>query len=631
MKVCAWILLFTLTLSSLAADLPDWAETASDGFNPADVSADAELVCLLDQRTITLESSSKRMIRHRVVYLVLKNGGVNKASVFLEATDPESRKLVRFQGYHRNQAGTVTRIGRKDVVMVNSSGDELTREMDAVAELDHVSIGSITAFESVIEDKAPMPVFEYTLGRTYPVTGFSIDVAANGVPFEFRFHNMESANLAPVRNGNRVSVPNLPVYAGGINTGWETLPRISLIVDKTAHPFYLSWDDLSRWYHRKVLAANPELSGKAMAALSEKAIFKEAAAQIKSKVSYRQRYLSADRGWTPEKGEEVMRRGYGDCKDMVSCMMLELGKRGHAAAPVLANIGDGARTTSDDAPGPYFNHLIVAVPLAEPMGMDAEVTVNGKSWLLYDPTSPQTPIGKLPAHYRDRSLLICRKEGAAWIDVPEGALVKEGLLIRAGGLLDRDNGLRGTLRITEYGDAGGLRTTIANSNAYNLKQAVRELLDIPAVVEITAVDEPDLEDNRLVQNYQVVWPGFLRHDMDGFRLNRGVAPWVIQDLRGTEDQSNQGIQLDARPPITWRIELVGNASLKPGGDSFDYEDDTIAFSWKAEAGDRLVIEYSSRRGELRADPTQRTALLRRWDRYRRAYDKFSLNVAILRK
>lgn len=71
-------------------------------------------------------------------------------------------------------------------------------------------------------------------------------------------------------------------------------------------------------------------------------------------------YLDPNDGWVPHDAAEVLRNGYGDCKDHVVLMQALLAARGIRADAAL--IDQGARTRDLPLWVPQFNHAIVYLP-----------------------------------------------------------------------------------------------------------------------------------------------------------------------------------------------------------------------------------------------------------------------------
>jgi transglutaminase-like putative cysteine protease len=153
---------------------------------------------------------------------------------------------------------------------------------------------------------------------------------------------------------------------------------------------YESWDSYARWYYQTFKDAAFEKGSSPSTVPATIELIKAMQQPLRDNITYRQVYLSNARGYVPEPGKEVMKKAYGDCKDMASCFANACREKGVTVYPVLANIVDGAYLTPDHVPCPMFNHLISAIPLDKSLGLPAEVVVGGERYLIYD--SPATPL-----------------------------------------------------------------------------------------------------------------------------------------------------------------------------------------------------------------------------------------------
>jgi hypothetical protein len=71
-------------------------------------------------------------------------------------------------------------------------------------------------------------------------------------------------------------------------------------------------------------------------------------------------FMDPNDGWVPHEAAEVLRRGYGDCKDHVALMQAMLAALGIQAEPAL--VYEGGRTTDLPLWVPQFNHVVIYLP-----------------------------------------------------------------------------------------------------------------------------------------------------------------------------------------------------------------------------------------------------------------------------
>ena len=158
---------------------------------------------------------------------------------------------------------------------------------------------------------------------------------------QWRFSNFKSVKIEP-------GMPSL----------YEVVPYLGMTtVNK--------WAEINQWgiEHYRV---NPT---KSIRELSERITSGLANNEEKIKAIYyylqkNLRYISADfnrNGVVPHSPEEVLKNGYGDCKDQANLFSLMLRSIGINAYPTLVNSPDSS-DTKFDLPTLMFNHMIVFLP-----------------------------------------------------------------------------------------------------------------------------------------------------------------------------------------------------------------------------------------------------------------------------
>lgn len=105
-------------------------------------------------------------------------------------------------------------------------------------------------------------------------------------------------------------------------------------------------------------------------------------------------YMNIEDGWVPHSAAEVLKNGYGDCKDHVVLLQALLASRGIASQPAL--IDWGRRFRALPYPAPYFNHVILYVPAFA-------------AWL--NPTNPYAPYGTLDAGLAGKQVVLAGQPG----------------------------------------------------------------------------------------------------------------------------------------------------------------------------------------------------------------------------
>ncbi|WP_295856427.1 DUF3857 domain-containing protein [uncultured Xylophilus sp.] len=108
---------------------------------------------------------------------------------------------------------------------------------------------------------------------------------------------------------------------------------------------------------------------------------------VRKNIRYVAVYLGVG-GWVPHDVDWILKNRYGDCKDHVLLTQVLLRAAGIDAVPALINTG--ADYTLPELPV-GFNHVVVYIPALD---------------LFADPTSAQTPFGRLPIQDADKPVAV---------------------------------------------------------------------------------------------------------------------------------------------------------------------------------------------------------------------------------
>ncbi len=171
-----------------------------------------------------------------------------------------------------------------------------------------------------------------------------------------------------------------------------------------------SWNGIVEWYieltHDHM---NPGSHVKNVSILNESSDAVKAAAiyrRIQDDLRYVAIYLGLG-GYDPHSCEEILKLGYGDCKDQSVALTAVLRESGIESHLVMVRTNDGGHL-EDPAPSPgYFNHVIVAAE------------VDGETVFL-DPTCGTCSYGILPHSVQGAHALVVRKGENRLTTLPVG-------------------------------------------------------------------------------------------------------------------------------------------------------------------------------------------------------------------
>lgn len=616
-----WMALLLVSSTGLMAQdfsrLPDWAAQAAREAAGENTPADADAWVLLDRTEIAYTGSGEiRQRRFRLVR-ILGERGLKQGTFVIHGLGGKGNKVKKLKGWNLRPDGDLVKLDSDNVVTINDVSDaEFTTETLTGAVVDRVVKGSYVAFESLEAIQNPIgPVAGAGLLERIPVRRWELDVAKK----EGWFTNLQTVEIQVERHhflpwitqvdplgvgGLRVSnLPILPVDEGGHPPLVNVLPSIRvrfLDPDLPTSRMWGAWDDVARW--NAALYAQPAPPVSVVDFQGRKGLegLRLLWDWMGRSLTYKQVYLTPDRGWIPEQPAEVGRKRYGDCKDLASFLLAEGRRLGFSTAPVLARIPDG-QIEEVGAPFPVFNHVITAIRLDASLGLPAEVGTPRGRFLLADPTDPFTPLGFLGSVHRGKRVMLCLPEGAQWVVVPDAAIQKDRMAVDLKGEA-QGMALKATLAIQEIGSYWGLRIAAHRGGTKAVRESLMgSHLDLPAtaLVEVTRIGDP-LDTSRPFEvEVSLTHP-------EGFRLNGGERELVAWGLP-YPPALIQKAGAPRRYPVASRAmgELSYHATLTVGGKVRpvlpERKADTPfrALEWKAEVepaagGTRLKLSLEHR-------------------------------------
>ncbi|HJW09802.1 MAG TPA: hypothetical protein VJ483_09220, partial [Holophagaceae bacterium] len=301
-----------------------------------------------------------------------------------------------------------------------------------------------------------------------------------------------------------------------------------------------------------------------------------------ARLSYKQVYLSPERGWVPETGPEVVRRGYGDCKDLTTCFLGEVKGLGQGVYPALARIIDGAPET-DDPVGPIFNHVISAIHLEKSLGFHSEVETSAGRLLLVDPTDRLTPLGWLGVQHLGHRVLVCMEKGGVWVDIPDGAILRPSTEVRLEGEVAASGRLAAILTLKETGDHLGLRGQALLRGKDELKQRLSAEFELPPTAKLELVRSGEPLD--LTHPFEVV---VKIEDSDGFHhagSEASLASWGLPRTPALIQKTGQPrrfpVSVDTFSELDYSARIITDQPVSPVVPELKVETALRSLDWSA--------------------------------------------------
>lgn len=455
--------------------LPDWAQASARAAAQETPPQDAEAWVLLMRRELTYLGHGTVQIRCLRLVQIIKGKGLEEAGFIQRGLREGKLRIKDLKGWNLRPDGELVKLGSKHMATFADSPEvSFDTATAAVAILPRVMEGSLVAFEVVQEFTGLRNPLNCGLLEPHPIRRWELDAAVKGPMFSSakgvratlrRLGFDPWIGATPEVQEERLAVaslPPLPLEDVALPGDPEILPFVEVRFsdpDWAGSQTLDSWDSLARWYHSvfapKVVPVPPGEPALSDGLQGLQTLWRWFGREL----TYKQVYLTPDRDNVPEASIEVLRKRYGDCKDL-ACLFIALAQRaGFEGHPALARMQDGPIRESEVSgqPRDRFDHVIVALRLKRSLGLPGEVETPAGRFLLVDPTNPLTPLGWLSDAHRDSRVLVCLGGSGQWIPIPPGAVLRGDLDIQLTGKADSSGTLVAQVLIRETGNLWGLR------------------------------------------------------------------------------------------------------------------------------------------------------------------------------
>lgn len=642
---CLFLLPAVLLGADTYSDLPYWARPAYLASRKVPKPQDADDWILLDRTEFAYTGDGEIAIHHYQLIEVLTTRGIQAGVFTLSGLGGKASTIKRLKGWNLRPDGDLVKLDSDQVVVVDKDGDstEISNERRTSAILSRVVQGSLLVFESIQVEKDPIgPAAIVDIMRNAPIFRWELEAATHGGWFRSLkqvSHHMDlvrfspwipSPSVVPNTSITADNVPAIPTKESATPYEWEVLPRVGLVFvdpDLKDTPDLASWDGLASWMEA-VFTGKAAPSGIPGQPAGRTPTTLGAILQwIDTHLTYKMIYLSPERGWVPSQAAEVVRRGYGDCKDLACCFIAAARAAGFEAYPVLARIPNQRISPEEPFNPGCFDHVLAAVALPQTLHLDSEVVTPKGRFLLVDATARFTPLGKLPDVHAGGRVMICCQGKGIWADIPDSAVESPRLEARLTGAGSPTGAFQGELRFQEWANARSLRSAaLGMSPADFQRHLFSDVLALPANARIQVLRHSDpldlsrpfeldlrLDDPRGFDIHGSEWD---LQPMGVFRMVPGMIQKAGQPRRfpiQTFSRERDTVEADLTVPV----RLMPLLARRSGSTPFH------AFRWEAEAnptaegGCRLSLRYQDQDTPASFGFPARDTGLEAWARDRR--------------
>ncbi|HEU4950741.1 MAG TPA: DUF3857 and transglutaminase domain-containing protein, partial [Holophagaceae bacterium] len=348
---------------------------------------DAGIQDLLEETRIEIDSEGRRTTVYRYVFRVDQDGAVDDWRQVRATWSPwrEARPEIR--------ARVITPDGQVHTLDPKTIGEysDASGEQDVYgdgrslkAPLPQLQKGALAEVVITSKDDRPFSATGATgwcgLAQPFPVRRTVLSISAPAAaPLKAKVLGLPGALLQRSVDGGRVRLSLELGPQPASKRKPANLPADQATSAAVAYTTTPSWQAAAAEYAAIVdrQAADPAIAAWAAEAvkdLKDGAEREARIARILARLHQQVRYTGiefGDRAITPAPPSEVLKRGYGDCKDKATLLVAALRASGIPAEVALLQTGPGA-DVDPEIPGlGQFNHAIVHVPGDHPLWIDA--------------------------------------------------------------------------------------------------------------------------------------------------------------------------------------------------------------------------------------------------------------------
>jgi hypothetical protein len=323
---------------------------------------------------------------------------------------------------------------------------------------------------------------------------------------------------------------------------------------------FSGWADLGAWYEALSKECRVPDRPVAQEGLRLTAGTSDTLSKLRALAEFAQkeiRYVAIEigiGGYKPHTASSTLSNRYGDCKDKATLLAALLESVGVASHYLLVHTDRGHVTPESPVSLYSFNHVVLAIRLPADVlesGMPAVITHPRLGRLVvFDPTWPYSPLGRLPVYLQGNTALLVAEGGGELVPLPLPP-PEANLLDRRGRFdLQGDGTLEGEVEESRRGTlADATRRVLLNStSAERTKYIETFLASFFAGFALLASEVQNLGDNSrdLVFSYRFKVPNYAK-SAGGMMI---VRPRILGDKR-------ERLETNDNRPRRYPIEFDG--------------------------------------------------------------------------
>ena len=432
---CSFALVLLVAAVSFAGDdAPGWLQQAASLKHPA-YDKDVKAVVLLNESTVSFDGG-KLITTERYAARILTREG-RKEAVAIESYLSNFSDVRDMQAWLIAPGGSVTSYGKKDIIDRIADSDDIYNEvrLKIIDGSLGADVGYVFGYTLVKEDR-PLFYQDYWLFQDDLPTldsRYTLNLPSGWKASAITFNHQE---VAPQVNGSSYTweLRDLPPIAREpMSPSFRNLaPRVAVNfippdANQAANKSFANWTEVSRWasgmYDPQVII-DDNLAAKTRdltsGAKSEMDIIRAIGNYVQN-----MQYIALDiglgygNGMKPRPSNEVLARGYGDCKNKANLMRAMLKVMKIESYPVAIYSGDPNFVRKEFPSPDQFNHCIIAIKVSD--STIAPTVINHPKLgrlMIFDSTDEYTTVGDLPDYLQGSYALIMAGDNGGLVEMP---------------------------------------------------------------------------------------------------------------------------------------------------------------------------------------------------------------------
>jgi hypothetical protein len=416
-------------------DAPGWLHQAAS-IKPPTYDGDVKAVALYKEDNVTLDDGGKLITTEKCAIRILTREGRSRAYA-LASYVTNSSQVRDMQAWLIAPGGTVTSYGKKDVIDQIAETDDIYDEerekiIDGTAGAD---VGYVFGYTFTTEDHPLFYQDNWFFQDSLPTmdSRYSASIPGGWKATSMTFNHSE---IAPQVNGNTYTwelrdlppIAREPMSPALVNIA----PRIAVNFtpsdsSQALNRSFADWTAVSRWasaMYDPMVVIDDNLAAKTRDLTANA---KTELDVIRAVGTYVQKiqYIALDigvgygNGMRPRPSNEVLARGYGDCKNKANLMRAMLKVMKIDAYPIVIYSGDPNFVRKEFPSPSQFNHCIIAIKVSDATVTPTVITdAKLGRLLIFDATDEFTPVGDLPDYLQGSYGLVAAGDNGGLVQMP---------------------------------------------------------------------------------------------------------------------------------------------------------------------------------------------------------------------